>query len=154
MTMKKIIMILACAAAMTAVACDKYDDGRPSKDVRNEFKAMYPGAKDVEWGHEPGYWVVSFETGTPPNVLEHEARYEADGTWVGTVTEYTMSIVPNDIKSFLAGSEYGNYPIVEDDVDYVETPDGDYYAFVVSKNGSRTLVLVYPDGTVKEPLMI
>ena len=60
MAMKKIMMILACVVAMTTVACEKYEDGRPSKDVRTEFKKMYPEAKDVEWGHEPGFWVVSF----------------------------------------------------------------------------------------------
>ena len=38
--MKKLMMILACAVAMMTVACEKYDDGRPSKDVRNEFNNM------------------------------------------------------------------------------------------------------------------
>ena len=152
--MKKIMMILACVVAMTTVACEKYEDGRPSKDVRTEFNKMYPDAKDVEWGHEPGCWVVSFETGTPPNVLEHEARYEADGTWVGTVTEYTVNSVPKEIRNYLAQSDYGKYPVVDDDVDFCETPTGSYYVFAVNMNGATIPVRVWPDGKVDEPLMM
>ena len=133
--MKKIMMILACVVAMTTVACEKYEDGRPSKD-------------------EPGFWVVSFETGTPPNVLEHEARYEADGTWVGTVTEYTVNSVPKEIRNYLAQSDYGKYPVADDDVDYCETPTGSYYVFAVNMNGATIPVRVWPDGKVDEPLMM
>ena len=34
---------------LTFVNCDKYEDGRPDKTIRNDFNVMYPNARDVEW---------------------------------------------------------------------------------------------------------
>ena len=65
--------LFVIATSIVLMACDKYDDGIPSKSIRNEFKAMYPDAKDVEWEREGTYWSVSFETGTYPARVDHEA---------------------------------------------------------------------------------
>lgn len=48
--MKRMITIAAALMLLAAAgACEKYEDGRPSKDVRTEFARMYPDAWDVEW---------------------------------------------------------------------------------------------------------
>ena len=73
MNVMKKIMILAAVLAATMISCDKYEDGRPSKDVISQFDRMYPEAFDVEWGREGTYWEVSFETGARPNGIEHES---------------------------------------------------------------------------------
>ena len=40
--MKKIMVIAAAVMVLSAaVSCEKYEDGRPSKDVRAEFSRMY-----------------------------------------------------------------------------------------------------------------
>ena len=44
--MKRIFTILTVASAMiVAASCEKYEDGKPSKDVRSEFAKMYPTKK-------------------------------------------------------------------------------------------------------------
>ena len=48
--MKRMMMIAAAMMLLaTAVGCEKYEDGRPPKDVRAEFDKMYPDSWDVEW---------------------------------------------------------------------------------------------------------
>ena len=82
--MKKIMTISAAflfyaatiAAAATIISCEKYEDGRPLKNVRSEFKSMSPDARDVEWDSEYGYWVVSFELGTRPAVKDALERLQ------------------------------------------------------------------------------
>lgn len=149
MIMKKIMMILALVAAMTAAACDKYDEGRPSKEVRQEFNSMYPDAKDVEWDHEAGYWVASFETGKAPDRYDHEAWFSADGLWIRTVTDYPLSMVPQGIKDLLAGSEYGVLPLEDPEVEYFETPNDKFYRFDLWQNGREIKVDVHDDGRVE-----
>lgn len=86
--MKRIVIFAAIAAAlMTTASCDRYDDGRPDKNVRSEFARMYPDAFDVEWEWDGKYWNVSFETGTRPNGIEHEAWYDTDGNWIKTIKD-------------------------------------------------------------------
>lgn len=80
--MKKIMVIAAAVMVLSAaVSCEKYEDGRPSKDVRAEFSRMYPDAWDIEWEFKGNMWEVSFETGTRPNGIDNEARFDMDGNW-------------------------------------------------------------------------
>ena len=110
--MKKIMMIMAVAlAALAMISCERYEDGRPQKDVRNEFSKMYPNAFDVEWEWDGTYWDVSFETGSRPNGTEHEAWYDKTGSWLRTKTEIAVSAVPQKIQDFLsADPTYGTAP--------------------------------------------
>ena len=141
--------ILAIAVSMVFMACDMYDDGVPSKSVRNEFRSMYPDAKDVEWDREGSYWSVSFETGTYSNRVEHEALFESTGAWVMTETEKFLRDVPQSILDALAASpEYGSLPLDDNEVGYYETPKGNFYRFDLV-SGSRDIdVDVSEDGTV------
>ena len=151
--MKRIILLTAALFAVVSsfamVSCDKYDDGRPSRSVRNEFKYMYPDAKDVEWEAEAGYWVVSFETGTPPSRLDHEAWFESTGSWVRTVTDYPISMVPQDIKNMLSASEYGTLPLEDREVEFFETSsNGNFYRFDLRQGGKEIKVDVHTNGAV------
>lgn len=149
--MKKIMMILAAAiAAATLISCDKYEDGRPDRSVRNQFDKMYPGAFDIEWEWEGTFWEVSFETGSRPNGTEREARYAEDGTWIRTKTEMFLTSVPQQIKDFLAADPtYGNAPYADNEIDFIETPAGDFYRFDLRVNGAVVEVDVTTDGEVK-----
>lgn len=145
--MKKIIIALAIlAASMTALSCDRYDDGRPPKVVRELFSEMFPGAKDVEWEVEKGYWKVSFDTGKGTSRVESEAWYNDAGEWVRTETERFPSSLPEDIKTILNSSEYASAMI--DDVKYVQTPSEEYYQFELSVAGVSVYVNVYSDGRI------
>ena len=150
--MKKIlalaVMMFTVAATMTFAACEKYDDGRPSKELRDQFAKMYPDAKDVEWDAEPGYWTVSFETGRGTNRFEHEAWFDVTGNWIQTVTDYSWFIVPQEIKDYLKNSEYGALPLADNEVDYIENPSGSFYRFELLQNGREINVDVKPSGEV------
>lgn len=151
--MKRFTMIFAALFAVTlsfaTTSCDKYDDGRPSRDVRNEFNKMFPDARDIEWEAEAGYWKVSFETGKAPNRIDHEAWYASDGTWVRTVSDYTINMVPQNIKDLLAGSEYGTLQLEDREVEYFETSGyGKFYRFDLRQNGREIKVDVHVSGEV------
>lgn len=145
--MKKIIIALAIvAASMTALSCDRYDDGRPPKVVREHFADMFPSAKDVEWEVEMGYWKVSFETGTGASRVDSEAWYNEMGEWVRTETDRFPSSLPEEIKAIISSSEYASAMI--DDVKYVQTPSEEYYQFELTVAGASIYINVYSDGRI------
>lgn len=148
--MKRLMTAFAvlAAAAMTLLSCEKYEDGKPAKGVRDEFAEMYPDAKDVEWEAEAGYWKVSFELGKAPDVKECEAWYDAQGNWVRTETDIVASALPQSVKDALAASEYASAVISDNDVDFVQTPEGDYYQLELNFNGVKIRLNVSEDGDV------
>ena len=147
--MKRILgFILMLVTAAILLSCEKYEDGKPLKNVLNAFSEMYPGARDVEWDAENGYWVVSFELGTPPNVKECEAWYDVDANWLRTETDLVDSALPQSVKDAIAASEYASALLSAGDVDYVETPDGNFYELEVNLNGLEIRLKVSEDGKV------
>lgn len=151
--MKRISAFAVMAAlAMSLLSCEKYEDGKPSRDVRTQFKDMYPDARDVEWEAERGLWQVSFETGTPPAVKEHEAWYDSNGNWIRTETDILASELPQSVKDAIAASEYASAVILHDDIEYVTTPDGDYYSLELMYNGVKIRLNVTEGGEVAKPL--
>ena len=147
--MKRILsFILVLVTAALLLSCEKYEDGKPLKNVRNAFSEMYPDARDVEWDAENGYWVVSFELGTPPNVKECEAWYDVDANWLRTETDLVDSALPQSVKDAIAASEYASALLSAGDVDYVETPDGNFYELEVNLNGLEIRLKVSEDGKV------
>lgn len=150
--MKRILAFTVMAvAALSLLSCEKYEDGKPSKDVRTEFKDMYPDARDVEWEVERGLWQVSFETGTPPAVKEHEAWYDANGNWIRTETDILASELPQSVKDALAASEYASATLLPDEIEYVATPAGDYYSLELMFNGVKIRLNVTEGGEVSMP---
>ena len=78
--MKRMIILSAVFAALLSfVSCDKYEDGIPEKSIRQHFSTNYPEARDIEWEREGPYWVVSFELGVWPDVVEYEVWYDSSG---------------------------------------------------------------------------
>lgn len=147
--MKKFALLMAIAASVFAViSCDEYEDGKPSSSVLDRFENMYPGAWDVEWEREGVYWEVSFDTGTPPNEIDHTAWFRSDGTWVRTETDLHISAVPASIKEFLQESQYASALLEDSEIDYIQTPDGNFYQFELVYNGARVKINVTEDGKV------
>lgn len=143
------MMIISAVMLLGAVvSCEKYEDGKPVKDVRAEFAKMYPDAWDVEWEYEGTCWEVSFETGKRPNGIDHTALYGTDGTWISTSTDILLSAVPEDIRNYLATSEFGSARIIDNDAEYIETPSGNFYRFDMSAGGERIEVDVNENGDV------
>ncbi len=150
--MKRIVAIIAIAAAMVTIAsCEKYENGRPSKDVRSEFERMYPDAWDVEWemdyGMQETYWEVSFETGKRPNGIDHTAWYDMNGRWVATETDILLNAVPQHVKDALT-AEYVEMLLEDHEIEYYETPDGNFYRFDIYNHGIEIKVDVTEKGEV------
>lgn len=148
--MKRLLYVLTAALAIFAsVSCDRYDDGRPSKDLRSEFNRMYPDAFDVEWDWDGTYWEVSFETGSRPDGVEHEAWYDRSGQWIRTSTEMLLSAVPQRIKDYLfADPAYTAASFADNDAEYIETPSGNFYRFDIYSGDRKIEVDVNINGEV------
>lgn len=151
--MKKLIVIIASlVAALAIVSCDKYEDGKPSKDVRNEFSRMYPSAWDVEWENQGAYWEVSFETGSRPDGTDHKAWYDKGGNWIQTCTEVLLSAVPQSVKDYLMASEFGTGQFEDNDAEFFETQSGNFYRFDIRMGGREIDVDVTEDGKVSQAM--
>ena len=147
--MKRIILtVILAVSAMTLFSCEKYEDGKPVKSVREAFAEMYPDARDVEWDMELTGWKVSFETGTPPDIKESEAWYDRDGNWLRTETDLLASALPQVVKDALAASEYASAVLDAGDVEFVETPDGNFYQLEVILKGLEVKLKVSEDGKI------
>ena len=147
--MKRIILtVILAVSAMTLFSCEKFEDGKPVKSVREAFAEMYPDARDVEWDMELTGWKVSFETGTPPDIKESEAWYDRDGNWLRTETDLLASALPQVVKDALAASEYASAVLDAGDVEFVETPDGNFYQLEVILKGLEVKLKVSEDGKI------
>lgn len=142
-------MFLIVAASLLAMSCDLYDDGIPAKAVRNEFRSMYPDARDVEWDREGKNWSVSFEIGKRPNEVDYDALYDVNGNWIMTETDVLLVDIPEKVKNFLAASaEYGSFPYADREAEFYQTPAGDFYRIELSNNGREIEVDVSTDGKI------
>lgn len=148
--MKGLFIASALLAGMLmGVSCDKYEDGRPAKPVRDDFNTAYPDARDVEWERQGQYWVVSFETGPIQNGTDHEVWYDLSGAWVMSMTEVSLADVPQNIKDYLAADPvYGKAMFEDYDAEYIEKPSGSFYRFDMRLDGREVDVDVTPDGEV------
>lgn len=146
--MKRLTVLIAIIAGLMAFSsCDRYDGMLPDKSIRDVFSSMYPEAKDVEWDKDGYYWKVSFDTGSGSERREHDAWYDNDGSWIRTETDILYSDVPQYIKDSLATSSYGD-AVVDNEVSFVETPDGNYYRFELEYGSMDLAVKVDVDGNV------
>ena len=102
----------------------------------------------TEWEYQGSRWEVSFETGKRPEGKEHTAWYDASGGWIMTETEVFLSEVPQQIKAYLAESEYGSAQFTDNDAEYIMTPSGNYYRFDVRDGKDQFEVDVNEDGQV------
>ena len=140
-------MILA-VAALSLCSCDKINGGKPLKNVQTAFAEMYPDARDVEWEMELTNWKVSFELGTPPDVKECEAWYGLNAKWIRTETDLLESALPQAVKDALAASEYATAVLDASDIEFVETPDGNYYQLEITLKGVEVKLKVTAEGEI------
>ncbi len=105
------------------------------------FEQMYPGVPVMEWEVEFGIYRAEFlKDGKPA-----EAWFQPDGTWVKTKTDLLPADLPEAVVNFLA-ENYAGYPI--DDVDWVETPSGNYYFVELDAKGADIYLQLLPDGSL------
>ena len=124
--MCKIWIIPLLAIALFAM-CD--DGFKPTQEVGDMFKRMYPSSSRVEWEMENGYYVVEFRH----DGHEKEAWFDVDSHWLVTETDMGRS-VPEVIKTYINDTDYKTWRI--DDVDFIEIKDKDaFYVVELEKGG-------------------
>ena len=114
----------------------------PSGSIQEYIATHYPDARIVEIDIEHGM--------TEVEIIDvrvcRELFFDSSQNWMLTRTELRHSQVPEDILSYLRSSEYGSYRM--DDVDFYQTPEGEFYRFELEYRDDDIEVDVYADGTV------
>lgn len=102
---------------------------------------LYPYAVVKEWEIEGGYFKAEFRLS---DGTEAEAYFDVDGYWIRTKMDYHGAL-PASITDFIA-LNYAGYKV--DDVEYVQTPVGDYYEVELERKGRPDVtLLIGADGT-------
>ncbi len=115
-----------------------------TSQVLETIETQYPGATiaDVETEENNTLEVLINDNGT-----YREVYFDTTGAWLYTTTEIKRSEVPASITEALSSSEYASYSI--DDVDILETTDGEYYLFELESGNTDVYVKISQEGTVE-----
>lgn len=120
-----------------------YEDFLPSTinpAIEKFIQTQYPNANIVDIDFERN----GIEVDIIHNHKGKEVLFTKDHQWIQTSWEIRVSELPQAAKNALAQS-YAGYSI--DDVDFVESPTGSYYAVELEKKGSKDLyVRITEDG--------
>lgn len=79
--------------------------------------------------------------------IRRDADFAADGTWIRTETDIRLNDVPEVVMDALATSEYGSYRI--DDIDFVETSEGNHYHFELESRNEEVEVTIDEEGNIE-----
>lgn len=135
------VNVYADGTPFEGLADGKVPAGALPQAVADLFAEKYPGTEVREWEVEGGLYKAEFRTA---DGMEAEAFFSPEGVWVGTEYEFRGSL-PVAVQSYLA-SNYADYRV--DDVNYVQTPLGDYYEIELERKGKPdVLVRLMADGT-------
>lgn len=76
----------------------------PPQTVVTAFNQKFPGVKDVDWGKEKnGEWEAEFDQGDQ----EMSANFNADGAWLETETEISVTALPQATRDYLTSNFKG-----------------------------------------------
>ncbi len=106
------------------------------------LRERYPQSRVVEIEAEDGMIEVEFVDGP----YCREASFSAAGDWIRTKTGIAAADVPQTVMQALAASEYASWRI--DDVDFYETPSGNFYRFELESPQGDVKVDVTPEGDI------
>ena len=136
--------LLLIALPLTFVSCSDDDDDNKfnfvTESVHNAFQNLYPQVQPYDWEIEGAYIKAEFYKDN----LHSEAYFTPEGAWVRTETDFRGTL-PEPVVTYLT-TNYPDYTV--DEVDWVETPNGNYYEVELEKPGTPDLkVNVKEDGT-------
>lgn len=145
--MKK-MLLLATMAMMLLQACDDYhipghnDSVYLNETVTDFIAEKYSGARIIESEYDNGYLEVEIYHGN----REKTVRFNTSDAWVDTHWNIRKSELPQSVEAAVKASAYGSYRI--DDVEYYQTPDGDYCKIEFERGERDVTLRVKIDGTV------
>lgn len=108
---KEIFIAVLLSALFCFAACknNDYDYVDVSKETRQAFDAMYPGATGIRWEVESGFYVVEY-------ILDGhscESWYRSNADWMQTFKTIPTSALPEEVKAGCQKSKYGTWQIEE-----------------------------------------
>lgn len=142
--MKKLLFPILFFALAAVVSCDSDDDKGVAVNatVKSYIEAKYPGASIRRAEYENnGLLEVEFIH----NSLLKDAYFETDNKWVYTEWDIALAALPKSVTDAVAEA-YPSHRI--DDVDYVETPSGNYYEIEIEKRNAELWIYVTADGVI------
>ena len=146
MKLKMYFFLLAMGAfALTFTLQGCGDDDNDGISVPAELvdalAREYPDARRVEWEMQGTYYVADFYEGN----IEKEAWFTKDGVWLHT----TWDVLVRDLPQVAQAAVTAAYPgYVIDDVEFVETPGGDYYEVEMEQGKKEVRVKVTAEGEI------
>lgn len=113
-----------------------------SSGIKKFIADKYPDARIVEIDTERNGMI---EVDIVHRNIGKDVLFKADGSWVSTSWDIRISELPQAAQSAVK-AKYPDYRI--DDVEYVETPDGDYYWVEVERGEAEVKVKVTAEGVI------
>ena len=143
-TKSYLLALLLTAVPASFISCNDDDDNPGSfvtETVLNAFQNLYPQVQSYEWEIDGPYIKAEFYQTSK----HYEAWFTPEGLWVRTESDH-VGALPEPVANCLA-TTYADYHV--DDVDWVETPTGNFYEVDLEKAGMPDFIVkIAPDGTV------
>lgn len=140
----KLYLLGLIIAGFMIQSCDDDDDNywlSPPDAVSRAFQEKYPGMTVYEWEMDYGYYKAEYRSGN----VNYEAWFTPEGEWVRTECDFYGQL-PQAVQDYITAN-YADYRM--EDVDWVETPTGNYYLIELERNGSRDVhIRIAEDGTL------
>ena len=129
------MLALVSLGIVLTTSCNDDDEDVAANKVKTEvmtaFQEMYPNVNAM-WEVERGMYKAEFYS----NGCEVEAWYQMDGTWVMTVTDLHVSMLPAAVADRVK-TDYPDRYI--DDCDLVEKPAEKYYLLELDRQGAADI---------------
>lgn len=101
--MNKIIVVVATFLAMNATFAQKIKEKEVPNLVLENFKKMYPNAKEVEWEKEDGNFEVNFDL----NEIDNSVLFDEKGTILETELEIELNLLPVGVMEYIKSNYVG-----------------------------------------------
>lgn len=141
----KLYVIALLLGAIGMQSCDK-DDDIPEDKISATIKAFitekYPDARIEEAEIQKGITDVDIVDGA----ISKEVLFDSTDAWISTSWDLAPASLPAVITDSLKKSDYSTYSV--DDVDYFETPTGDYYLLELEEGNKEIHIKMNLDGTI------
>lgn len=120
---------------------DDLPSGGLNQSVNDFINQKYTGARIIETEYEKGY----FEVDIYHENKEKTVRFNAANTWINTQWDIRLSELPQAVKAAIANT-HTSYKI--DDIEYFQTPNGEYFNVELEKGDSEVTLHIKADGTL------
>ena len=143
--MKNILsLIMLLTLAVGATSCDDDDNNVAINDnVKNYINTHYPNAVIIEAEYKYNLLEVEIYDST----TKKDVYFNNKDVWMMTTWDIAINAPLPDAVTAAIATAYEKYKI--DDVEYTETPDGDYYSIDLERGNKEFNIHVTPDGTIK-----